>query len=190
MGKGLCAKHYMRKWNTGVLTLVNCNHFSMSRPEELINFLLEHRHITNPHKVLKTPCWEFTKGRVRDGYGEQQVDKRKRSVHRISKALFDGFDINSQLHILHKCDNPSCFNPTHLYIGTHQDNMRDRANRGRGYRGVGENNGRAKLNEHNVREILRLKKLGTSFSEIARTFSVSVPTVVCVCNRETWNHVK
>jgi hypothetical protein len=71
-----------------------------------------------------TGCWEWQGRRDRWGYGRITIAHRRYSVHRLSAALFLGFDLTSPLHILHRCHNPPCFCPDHLRPGTHQENMR------------------------------------------------------------------
>jgi HNH endonuclease len=76
-------------------------------------------------------CWEWQGRRDRWGYGRITIAHRRRSVHRVAASLFLDFDLESPLHILHRCDNPPCFNPDHLYAGTNVDNVRDRMTRPR-----------------------------------------------------------
>ena len=73
-----------------------------------------------------TGCWEWQGRRDRWGYGRITLAHRRYAVHRLSAALFLGFDLTSPLHILHRCHNPPCFRPDHLHPGTHRDNMRER----------------------------------------------------------------
>lgn len=81
--------------------------------------LLERRRISP-----LTGCWEYQGRRDCWGYGRITVAHRRYLVHRLSAALFLGFDLSSPLQILHRCHNPPCFFPDHLRPGTHQDNMR------------------------------------------------------------------
>jgi hypothetical protein len=72
----------------------------------------------------RTGCWEWQGRRDRWGYGRITFAHRRYSVHRLSAALFLGFDLSSPLQILHRCHNRPCFCPDHLRPGTHQENMR------------------------------------------------------------------
>ena len=73
-----------------------------------------------------TGCWEWQGRRDRWGYGRITVSHRRLSVHRLAASLFLGLELESELHVLHRCDNPGCFRPDHLYLGTNADNVRDR----------------------------------------------------------------
>lgn len=81
----------------------------------------------------KTGCWLWTKTVTNGGYGIIGVGGLRgsmRPAHRVSWCLFHG-DIPDGLHVLHRCDVPSCVNPDHLFLGTHQDNMNDKMSKGR-----------------------------------------------------------
>ena len=111
-------------------------------------------------------CWPFTSVDVR-GYGQIQAGKRGVGVlkaHRVSYELHNG-PVPDGLHVLHSCDNPSCVNPSHLHLGTHQDNMREMAARRRA--------GQRRLNEEQVVEIRDLRSRGVSQREVARLFGVT-----------------
>ena len=71
---------------------------------------------------LKNGCWEWD-GTVRTGYGRFYVNGKMQSAHRVSWEIHNG-PINGFL-VLHKCDNTSCVNPEHLFLGTQKDNVRD-----------------------------------------------------------------
>lgn len=75
-------------------------------------------------------CWEWTRARSRKGYGVWRINRKWYKVHRLSAWLWLGFDIHSEGLVLHRCDNPPCFNPKHLYIGNEVDNYRDSVERG------------------------------------------------------------
>lgn len=73
----------------------------------------------------KTGCWLFLGAKNEKGYGLIRIKGKLIKIHRLSYEFFIGLLINDALHIK-QCPNRNCFNPTHLYDGTHQDNMRDR----------------------------------------------------------------
>lgn len=89
-------------------------------------------------KVDKTSrpagCWLYTGFRKWDGYGwlARYFNGKVRylTAHRYAWMLLKG-DVPAGMHVLHKCDNPPCCNPDHLWLGTHQDNMRDKSAKGR-----------------------------------------------------------
>lgn len=84
-------------------------------------------------KVAKTAdndgCWNWIAGRHK-GYGTFGIDGGKTQAPRVAYLLANGpFDL--ELFVLHRCDNPACCNPRHLFLGTHDDNMRDMSEKGR-----------------------------------------------------------
>ena len=75
-------------------------------------------------------CWVFVGHCNNYGYGQIEYQERPQLVHRISFRLMKG-KIGKGLYVLHKCDNPPCWNPDHLFKGTQLDNIRDMINKGR-----------------------------------------------------------
>lgn len=106
-------------------------------------------------KINKTTgCWEW-QGSKRNGYGRMIIGSRTDgtrktvSTHRLSYELHYG-EIPQGMEICHKCDNPCCINPDHLFAGTRQDNVDDRERKGRNNPPKGEKHAKAKLTELDV----------------------------------------
>lgn len=110
---------------------------------------------------------------------------------RVAWALTHGEP--GDLHVCHKCDNPRCCNPSHLFLGTPGDNARDRDGKGRRRKGVvgipGERNARAKLSDVQVDQIRsEYVKGDVSQSELARKHNVSRQNVHWIVHGITWGH--
>ena len=137
--------------------------------DELMETLFSNRQI-NPD----TNCWEWTKSKNRGGYGQFMIKKCPGTyscvrVHRVAAYIWLDFDINSDLHVLHRCDNPPCFNPAHLFTGTHADNLRDAKLKGRMING-----GQKKvLDEEQVYKVLDRLDKGDKGIHIAKSFGVN-----------------
>jgi len=130
-------------------------------------------------------CWEWVKGKDEKGYGGIFESGRGRiKSHRLSWEINVG-EIPEGFHVLHKCDNPSCVNPAHLWLGTHQDNMKDSKEKGR--RPMGEDNVRSKLSVQEVKTIRKLRKDGMKYSELAKMFNVSRQTIPDIINGRCWS---
>lgn len=113
-----------------------------------------------------TGCWNWTRKHDCKGYGRIIIARKQWLVSRLSWTLFKG-EIPKGMHVLHHCDNPSCFNPDHLYLGTQKDNNRDRDDRNRTC--IGRAHPAHKLDEFKVREI---RKSDLSHSTLAKKFKV------------------
>jgi len=77
----------------------------------------------------KNGCWEW-QGALRSGYGAIKIEGKTKAIHRLSWELNYG-EIPKGLLVCHKCDNPKCINPGHLFLGTHNDNAKDAYNKNR-----------------------------------------------------------
>lgn len=137
-------------------------------------------------KVNKTEsCWLWTASKDRDGYGHFARNKR---AHRISYILIKG-KIPKGLWVLHKCDNPPCVNPDHLYLGTIKENTKDKNERGRYNPSYGEKSHFAKLTTKQVLEIRKLRASGKSLGEIAKIYKIGKMQVSRIYRKLRWSHI-
>lgn len=80
----------------------------------------------------QTGCWNFTGSTDRYGYGRYSWRGVNTNVHRVAAILWLGLSENDPREVCHSCDNPRCFNPKHLFVASHRQNMLDALNKGRG----------------------------------------------------------
>lgn len=141
-------------------------------------------------------CWNWTAGTFKKGYGAFYLDGRMRKATHISLEMATGPSPEPHLQALHSCNNPPCVNPGHLRWGTHDENMQDKADHGRPWRGSipparrGTSNGRAKLTEKDVKDLRRCWSRGFTLSELGEIFSISISQAGRIVRRESWNHVE
>lgn len=117
---------------------------------------------------------------------------RGRDNFRITRVVWEAVNgpIPEGLLVLHKCDNPPCYRLDHLFLGDHFDNARDCENKGRGNHPRGADNGRAKLEPEQVREIRHLISEGQSNATISKTFGIHKNTVQSIRNGSNWKWLK
>jgi hypothetical protein len=146
-------------------------------------------------RVDKTSgCWIWTGSRsstgTDGGYGELRYNNKLYHVHRLSWSIHNKQEIPSNMEVCHECDMPPCFNPDHLFLGTHKDNMQDMARKGRSGILRGTDSLSAKLNEEKVLEIRRIHSEGSlGYRKLATMFGVDRSTIRSIVIREKWTHI-
>jgi hypothetical protein len=134
-------------------------------------------------KVKKSDyCWTWTAGKDKKGYGRMWVDGKDRRATHVALFLTTGVWPTEQ--VLHKCDNPECVNPDHLFVGSIADNMADKFAKGR--QAKGEQNGNSKLT---AEDITRIRSSPASSKQLARELDVHPSSVWLIRARKIWNHV-
>lgn len=134
-------------------------------------------------------CWNWKRSTDRLGYARISPGGRGSTpmlAHRMSWETYRG-PIPDGMCVCHRCDNPSCVNPSHLFLGTKKENSEDMVTKRRS-RGAppGVNHPRAKLNPEKVRII---RTCSTGPAELARRFGVTGSTICNVRSRRVWRHV-
>lgn len=151
-------------------------------------------------------CWVWIGPKTGNGYGairEDAPSRRQVAAHRASWEIHFGV-IGAGLEVCHRCDNPVCVRPDHLFLGTTRDNAADRSAKGRS--GAGDRSGRrlhpdrypngsavpgAKLTDEAVREIRRRYDAGAAgLTVLGRQFGVTKQTIQRIVRRQGWTHVQ
>lgn len=130
-------------------------------------------------------CWNWIAHRDKDGYGVLPGDKKNIRAHRYSYQYHYNVNIDG-LIICHKCDNPGCVNPDHLFSGLAKDNVNDMIIKGRDMM-IGERNNKSKLTNEDIIEIRNSKLTAL---ELSFNYKVSKSSILRILSRKSWKHVK
>lgn len=184
--KAICAAQYEKRYGS--------THPLKKLRSESATVRFEASYIPEPN----SGCWLWLGvAQGSNGYGRINVDGRGWSAHRYAWTIHRGA-IPSDALVLHRCDNPACVNPSHLFLGSSQDNSDDKKRKGRDFRGEkasalrkataprGESCYLSKLTEKQVRQIredLRPQRM------IAADFGTSQQAVHYIKTRKTWSHI-
>lgn len=159
--KGFCKRHYQQQWATGSPAIRRPN--PHGPPEERFWRYVDVRSAGE--------CWTWNGHRDKDGYGTLRVGRTQMRAHRFSYELHNGPIPDGEL-VRHACDNPPCCNPSHLGLGDHVDNMRDRV--ASGHYATGEAHPMARLTDAQAAEV---RVAVGPYVEIAERFGISASQV-------------
>ena len=144
--------------------------------------------ITERVIINENGCWEWTGASIPAGYGFIASNRKMYYTHRVAYELWNG-PIGEKMSVCHRCDNPCCCNPEHLFVGTAQDNALDMVRKGRCKNKKGEEHWNAIMTVEKVIEIKRLIKQGIRGNEIAKMFGVSQQVISAIKLGKCWTHV-
>jgi hypothetical protein len=134
----------------------------------------------------KTGCLEWIGALDKDGYGNRGCRWGQRRSHRFTYERHHG-PIDSKKIVMHTCDNPKCCELSHLFLGTHQQNMADKFIKNR--QAKGSANGNSILTENQVMQMRLDKQNGEKQVALARKYGVTVSSVSLIIKRKQWKHV-
>lgn len=174
-----------------------CGNSACVNPEHIRAVVTTRIHIRDRfwHRCEKqsSGCWSWTGGKTSSGYGTVSRDRATRLAHRMAWELAIG-PIPVGKAVLHRCDNPPCINPSHLFLGTLSDNTQDMIRKGRHVFTMhperhphGEKHPLAKLTCSEARQIADLRGL-MSAREIAAAYGVSQGSVTSIFAGRSWKH--
>lgn len=127
-----------------------------------------------------TECWEWNGARTPDGYGVKRINGTLHYTHRLAWEWANG-PIPKGMFVCHRCDNPPCCNPDHLFMGTPSDNMQDCSKKNR----ISRRNSAILTKE----DVVRIRASTGPYKEIGKIFGVHQTTICNVKTRKTWKDV-
>lgn len=146
----------------------------MSVSLALVDIANMHRRFKSKYIINKVSgCWEWIACTHYRGYGQFYTpksfsDRKMDYAHRVSYYLYNGIKPSSGQEVCHRCDNPSCVNPAHLFVGTHTDNMNDMAKKQRAGKPY-----TLKITQAIADSIVQLRKDGMQIKDIAVQYNIS-----------------
>lgn len=162
---------YERRRETAQYCSVKCRGIGKRIP-------VEQRFWTHVQKTAS--CWLWTGSRHVTGYGETNANQRKQTAHRASYEITYG-PIPDGLCVLHKCDNPPCVRPDHLFLGTRTDNNADKVMKGRTV---------SRLTAAQVGDIRNRRSQGVTVKSLAVEHRVHPATIRSIIRRVNWKHLE
>lgn len=129
-------------------------------------------------------CWYWEAGAIYE-YGQVRMGDKRKLAHRVSYELEHDIHLDSDILVLHKCDEPRCVNPKHLFLGTHQDNVQDRVNKGRTRTGYDTGNLKheCKYSDSVVMDMRERHVKGASIPQISKELGIPYGTVYSIIKK-------
>lgn len=168
--RGLCTAHYRRFMLYGDTSYLQYKNGLYKTPEEAFDdqYIIDN----------KTGCWLWT-GTKTNKYGLVCFKGKTKRAHRFSYERFVG-EIPKEKVVCHKCDNPACVNPNHLFLGTQTDNLKDCYYKGRHH---------SSITEEIAIKIISLIKDGKTNNEISKEFKAGVGAIQAIRESKTWGYL-
>lgn len=178
----VCSMHYSRLRKSGELQPLRGAQWAQPQHDP------ERRFWARVDQGSNDECWEWLGAKWANGYGNfrYRVDGQpiQTTAHRYSYELHNAPIGDRKVLVCHTCDNRSCVNPAHLWLGSHKQNSEDMVAKGRSARGIGAG---GKLNPHLVRDI---RSASGTHASIARRYSISRRMVGMIKSRQAWAWVE
>ena len=143
---------------------------------------LERHYIPEPN----SGCWLWLGATNSRGYGGLRIDGRTYSAHRASYEIYHRCKLDRSISVCHRCDNPACVNPDHLFLASHQDNMIDRGVKGRSRGPIGEANPNTRIT---AQQAAAIKSDTRPLRKIADEYGLSISGVHGIRSGATWKHL-
>ena len=186
-----CCKTCWYKWNSKKLAAFNDERFQWNKCTD--EEKLERIRSRFEEKVIKSNgCWGWKGHLDKNGYpllksGSNGKEFRETRSNRISWLIYKG-EIPKGKYILHLCDNSTCTNPDHMFLGTPKENSEDMVRKGRGNKG--SKHGNSKLTEDDVMKIRLKFKDGVMIKRIMEDYGISRQTAHNIKHVRIWKHVE
>lgn len=163
----------------------SCCNAHRSKTADLSRLELFFKNISN--EFHPNGCWIY-KNTSQDGYGRLAIHAKTMKAHRYSYQINIGV-IPEDLFVCHRCDNPPCVNPDHLFVGEPKENSLDMVKKNRQHRSKGSAVNGAKLNEQQVLEIKQKLKNGEGVTQLSRDYNISHNIISRIKSGFIWVHV-
>lgn len=161
----------------GCIDYKNKKIYHLENYKELMKEKIKERTVKN-----ENGCWIWTASKSKQGYGHISYNQKVHLAHRVSWILYR-HEIGSDIKVCHFCDQPSCVNPEHLFLGTQKDNMSDAKKKGRL---LHRKRRITKLTYDQVKEIRNLHSKGISIKQLQNKFLVSEGHIGKIINGTSW----